>query len=176
MDEQTRYRVTGSLFLLALAIICLPMLFDGAGLPSRQLEPLVLDDTAATPAAASTEVPATEFVARIDELRDGVDADGFERASGNRFGEPVLSPIDADTSVWAVQVGSFADPENAENLRTQLRSDGYEAFITTVRSNGDERRRVAVGPLLDRQQAQSLLSELADRYHLDGPQLVAFSN
>ena len=40
MDQQTRYRVTGSLFLVALAIICLPMLFDGEGLVSIELDPL----------------------------------------------------------------------------------------------------------------------------------------
>ena len=31
MQERTRYRVTGTLFLLSLAVILLPMLLDGAG-------------------------------------------------------------------------------------------------------------------------------------------------
>ena len=43
MSEQTRYRITGSLFLLAVAVIFLPMLFDGDGIPRVVVEPVDID-------------------------------------------------------------------------------------------------------------------------------------
>ena len=175
MKEQTRYRVTGSLFLLALAVICLPMLLDGSGLPARELAPVVIEEPMPEITPLPEEPPQTDFIARVDELRKQVDDDGFHRETGTRFGEPVLEPLAQDTSVWAVQVASFAEPDNAQEFRTQLREDGYEAFISTARANGSVRSRVAVGPLLNRQQAQSLQGELSARYRVQA-QLMAFAN
>ena len=175
MKEQTRYRVTGSLFLLALAVIGLPMLFDGAGLPARELPPVTIDAPMPEITRLPEEPPQTDFVARVDELREQVDEEGFHRDTETRFGEPVLAPLAEDTSVWAVQVASFAEQGNAQDFRTQLREDGYEAFISTARANGAVRSRVAVGPLLNRQQAQSLQSELSARYQVEA-RLMAFAH
>lgn len=175
MKEQTRYRVTGTLFLLALAVIGLPMLFDGAGLPARELPPVAIEEPMPEITALPAEPPQTDFVARVDELREEVDDEGFHRGTGTRFGEPVLAPLAEDTRTWAVQVASFAEPDNAQEFRTRLREDGYEAFISTARANGALRSRVAVGPLLNRQQAQSLQSELSARYQVEA-QLMAFAN
>ena len=70
LTEQTRYRVTGAVFLVALAAIFLPMLFDGDGiapldLPDlprpeiERLEPVHVPDTAPTLAAsmAAPKIP-----------------------------------------------------------------------------------------------------------------------
>jgi DedD protein len=176
LKEQTRYRVTGSLFLLAVGVICLPMLLDGAGLPVRELPALLepteqtLPDTVPVPAA-----PESDFVARVEQLRRQVDDDGYLTDSGTRFGEPVLTDSTAGTDAWAVQVASFSDAGNAESFRTRLREDGYEAFISTAKHDGQVLSRVAVGPLLDAQRAQSLRSELSARYDLEA-RLMAFSN
>lgn len=166
MKEETRYRVTGSLFLLAVAVICLPMLLDGEGLPAREPAPLSLPDTLeAAPTEAADSVPqANDYLKRVDRLREQVDNEGFLTDSGTRFGEPVLNVADAGTRVWAVQVASFAGSENAERFRQRLREDGYEAFISTARSSGRVLSRVAVGPLLDEDRAATLRDELSARY------------
>lgn len=195
MKEETRYRVTGSLFLLALAVICLPMLLDGAGVPARELPDVELPappaGTTAVPGAAASE-PAeapplpegpgagaspsarSDLVARIEALREQVDPEGY-MPDGTRFGEPVLSPEQADTEVWAIQVASFARGGNAEGFRDRLRQDGYEAFISTVKADDQVLRRVAVGPMLDRERADSLRGELSTRYDVQA-RLMQFSN
>lgn len=196
MKEQTRYRVTGSLFLVAVAVICLPMVLDGAGLPARDLP--VLPAAAELPEVEplSAEAPESDFVARVEQLKAQVDEDGFLTDSGTRFGEPVLTPGEGaadrsaapapgsrdasgrratDGQAWAVQVASFAEVDNAESFRGRLRRDGYEAFISTARLDGDVVRRVAVGPLLDRGRAETLRGELAARYDVQA-RLMAFSN
>ena len=40
LTDRTRYRLTGSIFLIAVAAVVLPMLFDGAGVEPMHLEPL----------------------------------------------------------------------------------------------------------------------------------------
>lgn len=175
MDEQTRYRVTGSLLLVAVAIIFLPMLFDGEGLASIEIEPMSspMDPPRVVPMA--DVAPASDFIARVDDFRHSVDPDGFLVESGTRFGEPVLSEPGTSTSAWAVQLASFADQDNARKLRSRLREDGYEAFISTVRDGAQVRNRVAVGPLLNEIDALELQRELTQVYELDAL-LMAFSN
>jgi cell division septation protein DedD len=90
LKEETRYRVTGSLFLLALAVIFLPMLFDGAGLPRVELEPV------APPPIAAVELPEPpaldpELPVRVEALAEQVDPEGFLTETDTRLGEPVLS-------------------------------------------------------------------------------------
>ncbi|MEQ9004875.1 MAG: hypothetical protein RIE74_15050, partial [Pseudomonadales bacterium] len=120
MKEETRYRVTGSLFLLALAVICLPMLLDGAGLPARDLPALPMKQTLPELPDVVSRAPRTNLAERADALRAQTDQDGFLTDSGTRFGEPVLGTVDARTDVWAVQVASFAGDGNAEEFRGRL--------------------------------------------------------
>lgn len=200
MKEETRYRVTGSLFLLAVAVICLPMLFDGAGLPARSLPDLPMNQPLPEPEPLPARPPESDFVARVAELRERVDEQGFMTDSGTRFGEPVLTPAEADGGrerpaaeapvpapaaraapkagdgkAWAVQVASFAQAANAEQFRSRLRADGYEAFISTVKADERVLSRVAVGPFLDRERARTLQQELSARYDVQA-RLMAFSN
>lgn len=176
MDEQTRYRVTGSLFLLAVAIIVFPMLFDGEGLRSMEIQPLNVPKTVPEVSRREDVAPATDLLARVEELSGELDDEGFQTDStGTRFGEPVLSEPDASTRIWAVQVASFGEAENALKLRDQLRGDGYEAFISTVKQDGHMLNRVAVGPFLDQDEADDLRDELSDALSLDA-RIVAFSN
>jgi DedD protein len=161
MDEQTRYRVTGSLFLLALAIICLPMLFDGEGIPSVGLAPLPAPPPAPKVEPLEQIAPASDYAERVETLRDQVDDDGFDVETQTRFGEPVLSEPSADTSAWAVQVASFVDQDNARKFRARLREQGFEAFISTTKADAELHHRVAVGPLLNQADAIAMREELS---------------
>lgn len=175
MNEQTRYRVTGSLFLLAVAVIVFPMLFDGEGLPPVEVEPLTVERVAPKVMRREDLAPATDLLERAAELSAQVDDEGYLTDGGTRFGEPILTEADDTTRVWAVQLASFSDEENALNLRDRLRQDGYEAFISTMRKNDEVLSRVAVGPLLDRDDADTLRDTLSQDLSLDA-RIVAFSN
>lgn len=175
MDEQTRYRVTGSLFLLAVAVICLPMIFDGEGIPSVELPPLE-DAPEVAPVTPLAEVaPQSDYVERVEQLRDQVDDAGFDVTTNTRFGEPVLSEPSDAAAAWAVQVASFAELGNATGFRDRLREQGLEAFISTTKSDGEVRFRVAIGPVLDQSAADKMREELAARLDVEA-RLMAFSN
>lgn len=172
MSERTRYRISGSIFLLALAVIFLPMLFDGRT-PAKPEIP-------ARPAADMPEplpeydevVPATDTYERVTELQQQVDDEGFTTATGERFGEPVLLPVSEASEVYAVQAASFSNLENARNLREALRAQGLEAFISSARltegdTPGDPMHRVAVGPLLAMNDARDIAERIKRDYELD---------
>ncbi len=168
MKERTRYRVSGAVFLIALAVIFLPMLFDGAGVPDEAIPPMPTPsaETVRTPAYDEI-VPATDVVARVQALAAEVDEDGFEAQTQTRFGEPVLSAPESDTSVWAVQAGSFAQEDNARQFRQALREAGYEAFISARKDAGRVIYRVAVGPLLVRTDADDMAAAIASAFDVE---------
>lgn len=173
MNEVTRYRVIGGVFLLALAALFLPMIFDS---PGPSLQEIAADTTsrdsvadAAQAASANLANPrdgVDELIAemqqeqaalnqafedsnmqsQIQEMRDQVDADGYWIDNGTRFGEPILKPIRADTETFAVQLATFDEQSNARKLRERVRQDGDEAFMSQYkqRSLGGEKVRYRV--------------------------------
>ena len=185
MTEQARYRVTGAVFLIAVAAVALPMLFDGAGiepvrLPPVEVEPIdvaALDDAEPPPDIAPT-------LAARDALVEEIDAEGYRRDTGARHGEPTLAdesapPLGGPAEGWAVQLASFSLEGKAQELRDQLRQDGYDAMLSNVKRDSQKFTRVAVGPFLDRADADKLKAKLASRYaslKLGEPRIVRFGH
>ncbi|MDJ0751377.1 MAG: SPOR domain-containing protein [Woeseiaceae bacterium] len=87
--------------------------------------------------------------------------------------EPVEEPADepaqaasepaaaSTTGMWAVQLGSFSNKENAERLASDLRSQGYAAFISEVSTTSGQMHRVRIGPQKDRPGAEQMAARLA---------------
>lgn len=242
MNEQTRYRLTGAVFLLAIAIIVLPMVFDGEGVRVKQLPVL----TAPLPPAPSDEqltalkIPQDSLELHREEMvvaSELIDEDGFSRADGTKLGDPALQEVielaepesaaiaatDVDEAkpatqrvadavpkpakaatttststptttpaprseanklsrtappvkvakpakalakrpIWAVQLASFASLANATDLRDKLLKDGFEAWTSTAKAGTSVRTRVAIGPLLDRRDAERMRDLVSGRY------------
>lgn len=201
-DTLKRYRVTGALFLLALAAIVGPMLFDGAGLEAPQLEPMPERSGAepvVAPPEAFTDLEAA--AAQAQALRGRADDQLYEAATvpdrpasagqpetapavpatspargpareQPKLAQPSLEPVSASTAVWAVQVGSFSRRDNAVALRQSLRDEGFEAFLSDVSVRDQVRTRVAVGPYLSEQDADGARARIAQQFELDA-RLVA---
>ena len=194
MNEITRYRLIGSIFLLSLAAIFVPMVFD-APAPERDSD-FLIDQEEETAAAAQNDdsqwlapqQEVDELIAelkqregdldaaltesrvqeRVSALTEQVDADGYWSENGTRFGEPILSPVRSDTTVFAIQLATFEDPDNAKSLRQQLRDDDQEAFISQYKQRGlggeKIRYRVAVGPLLSHTLAKEKRASYTQTY------------
>ncbi len=172
MQERTRYRVTGSLFLLALAVIFLPMLFDGAGQPAPVAPPASTSEPVPELPEFEDIVPTSDVVERTSALAAEVDEEGFSTETGTRIGEPVLETPGADATVWAVQAAAFASVDNARSFRERLREGGYEAYVSSVRTDDDEiMHRVAVGPYLSVADANAAQDAIASAYAVN-PRVV----
>ena len=66
------------------------------------------------------------------------------------------TPTASATAGWAVQIGSFAQPENAHRQAERARAAGREAFLEPYGGLS----RVKVGPFPTRGEAQAVLAEL----------------
>jgi len=70
------------------------------------------------------------------------------------------APTASSTGMWAVQLGSFSNKENAEKLAADLRKQGYAAFLSQLESGGNLLHRVRIGPQKDRDSAEQMAARL----------------
>ena len=166
MEERTRHRAVGAGVLLLAAVIVLPLVLEGSPPGER---------TPAEPAPVDVPVSSPDRI-RVTPLGGGDigrpsaqpgDKEGPSASSGAARGS---DPSDGDPAAgWAVQIGSFADPDNAERLRAQVASRGYRVITQRLTSSqGILRLRVLVGPEPTRAAAAARLSRLRGEEFIDG--------
>ena len=95
MNEQTRYRLIGAIFLLALASIVLPIVFDGSGVRVEQVRPIdvelpELPSAAELNALTINQEQSAASRAEIDAARAPFDDEGYAVTDGARLGDPGL--------------------------------------------------------------------------------------
>lgn len=191
MSEVIRYRLIGSVFLLAMAATFLPMLFDTPAPAAKEIGATISSGAASaatTPDGIDPSDGVDELItqlrrdqeamdqafadsdmqSQIEAMRGKVDEDGYWADNGTRFGEPILTPARDDTAVFAVQLATFDKEDNARKLREQLRQDGQEAFISQYKQSGiggeKIRYRVAVGPMLSHTLAKEQRTSYTQKY------------
>ncbi len=87
-------------------------------------------------------------------------------ATTTRGEEPAVTPPAAapprvsSTGMWAVQLGSFSNKENADKLAADLRKQGYAAFLSQLKTDGGQLHRVRIGPQKDRDSAEAMAKRL----------------
>lgn len=191
MNEVTRYRLIGTIFLLSLAAIFLPMIFDAPAPalqdiastsdhnntqtfenvdPRAEVESLIAqmeqDQQAMDQAFADSKLQE-----KVDGIREMVDADGYWVENGTRFGEPILLPVGDETEVFAVQLATFDEQINARKMRELILGDGEEAFISQYKQRGlggeKIRYRVAVGPMLSHTLAKEKRTSYTQTYGVE---------
>ena len=76
------------------------------------------------------------------------------------------APTDASsTGMWAVQLGSFGNQQNAERLAADLRKQGFAAFLSQLSTDSGQLHRVRIGPQKDRESAEAMVARLAKAGH-----------
>ena len=68
---------------------------------------------------------------------------------------------------WIVQLGSFSNKQNAEDLRDQLLKKDYKAFVDEVNVDGKLIQRVRIGPFVKKSGADATRDKLAIELKLD---------
>jgi DedD protein len=68
--------------------------------------------------------------------------------------------------MWALQLGSFSNEESADKLATDLRDQGYAAFLSQLNRNGSALHRVRIGPQKDRDSAEAIAAQLLKSGHI----------
>lgn len=81
-----------------------------------------------------------------------------------RLPAPSVASVSA-TGMFAVQLGSFSNQQNAERLAADLRKQGFAAFLSQLGTAEGQLHRVRVGPQKDREAAEAMAARLAKAGH-----------
>jgi len=194
LNQGAKQRIVGTVVLLALALIFLPIIFDGQGsyqapvssripvtpiisiLPEPiQSRPVIVGNVETVESETSTTVSLIEEV--IEPVEESTVANAIEEPTNDVeitesaaiFTREVPQLSDAGLPQgWVVRLGSFSDSENASNLVTRLQDAGYKAYSRTMRSDQGALTGVFVGPWLDRGQVNEYQQKLQEEFSLAG--------
>ena len=173
MTERNRNIIIGGVFLAAVLVIFVPMMFE------RPLD-LHVDIEVPESVDLDSNIPPIEtpnmqeVIGAKEEINRLVDEEGFLRESGNRVGEPKLFFNAEDAEQWAVQLASFGNRDAAEKLRLSLESDGIEVWLSTAMVDQTTVHRVVMGPYIVRSDADDKVTDMTRDYDLE-PIVVGFS-
>ena len=191
MERALKERIIGAAVLVVFVVLVVPIFLDGPpeegeivtervllpGQEEQKTQTVVLDrdrtepvPTASSPAPQKSEQPvekpATQqprpAVVRQPEPQPEPET---EPAASNPPPAEKPAPATSTTGMWAVQLGSFSNKENADKLAADLRKQGYSAFIRELQTGAGVMHRVRIGPQKDRESAEAMAARLAKVGH-----------
>lgn len=140
--------------------------------------------TPATPPAAAAAAPAVRtealpaeparpVAAARQDVRDASKPAAQKpepaKPAASKPAPAAVAPAPAASSVgFAVQLGAFGKPADANALRDKVRAAGFSAFVEQVRTDNGVLNRVRVGPVVNRAEAEQLKAQVAAKVGIAG--------
>ena len=175
MRQATKQRIVGTVVLLSLLLIFLPIIFDGQGSYQTQLSSRIPETPVIPILPEPTQLrPVIVADSLIDETEQQFVLENEENKEDSQD-VTIESPLDRETprlgatglpQGWSVRLGSFARQGNADNLMERLRESGYKAYTRTIENAQGRLTSVFVGPWLDRALVDQYKIELEDQFRL----------
>ena len=185
MERALKERIIGAAALVLVVVLVVPVFLDGPpgegeivservplpGQSEQENRTVVLDRDRTEP------VPANQLADTPPKSQPLVEPSDPEPepVKTSPAPEPVAeeAPAEQDepaatsssTGMWAVQLGSFGNQENAERLAADLRKQGHAAFLSQVMTSDGQRHRVRIGPQKDRAAAEAVAASLKKAGH-----------
>ncbi len=188
MDRALKERIIGATVLVLFVVLVVPVFLDGPSnsgeviseqvpLPGQSGEAnqtIVLNRDRTQPVpAASNNAPVAEEPQEEQKQPEQRELEPEPIAEPEP--EPVPEPAQKEpevvqatvvepassTGMWAVQLGSFGNKENADKLAADLKKLGFAAFRSQLSTGSGELHRVRVGPQKDRESAEAVAEALA---------------
>lgn len=133
-----------------------------AGKAPAQARSGTIDRTTAPVAGAGKTAPKQIRTMPIDVPAPQADkpAPAASKQAAQAEDPDIAKNVDNDPG-WAVQVGSFANPDNAMTLMKQLKAKGFHSFIKRYANGPKTLYRVRVGPVDARREAEKLAPAVA---------------
>jgi DedD protein len=184
MERALKERIIGAAILVLVVVLVVPVFLDGApggdeivtervplpGQAEQKSQTVVLDRDRKDPVPAATgsarpqnqqEEPPKPIVKQAEP--EPVKPDPEPEPAKPAAEKPVATA--STTGMWAVQLGSFSDQENAERLAADLRKQGFAAFLSQHSTGSVAQHRVRIGPQKDRESAEAMAARLQKAGH-----------
>ena len=162
MDRTLKERIIGAIILVLFIVLVVPVFLDGSaqngeivsehvslpGQSGEQNRTVVLnrDRTEPVPAAIANKAstPTVKVPPKVER----------------EIAPAQIAVETSPTGMWAVQLGSFSERENAERLAVELKELKFAAFLSQSPSESGGLHRVRIGPLKDRESADAMAERL----------------
>lgn len=146
MDRKLRKRIIGAVVLGAFLVIFVPEWLDGAGHKSRY--------------SNNVNIPEKPEFKPIADYMKSTDS----AATINKR----ITTEESSVHAWALQLGSFSQESNANDLRDRLRVKGYASYVDVLKKPNRTIYRVRIGPELDKKQLEKLQATLIKKEKIKG--------
>ncbi len=185
MERALKERIIGATILVIFVVLIVPVFLDGPpedgeivservllpGQEGQDTRTVVLDRerTEPMPVASSAEeaVGSSEAVVAKPVEKKPLPEPIVETPPARTKQQPTTKPqseppkpASSTTGMWAVQLGSFSNKENADKLAADLRKQGYAAFLSQLKTSSGQLQRVRIGPQKDRESAEAMAARL----------------
>ncbi len=184
MEKTLKERIVGAIVLVAVVVLVVPVFLDGPpsegeiiservplpGQSEQKIQTVVLDRDRDEPVPVQASNSA-----RPDTRQTAATTPPPQPPAQRREAEAKLQPERATatpvqaagsaTGMWAVQLGSFANQQNAEKLAADLRKQGFAAFLSQLSTSSGQLHRVRIGPQKDRESAEAMAARLQKAGH-----------
>lgn len=179
-QSNLRQRLWGAAVLIAIMVIVLPLILDGAGSESQFRRVERLREAPASGTANPDVQMAGESTGQIEQARSTVTGQvmGMRSVGATvdiKIGEDdppdymkaekeVRETLEQNRAVapltaWVVEAGSFTEESDALAVRDNLRRGGFASFVRD-REAASESFRVLVGPMISEQSANSARAQV----------------
>ena len=143
-----------------------PAAVSAAGPETRQSKPAQNDTSVKPKLKPQPEAKPESQPQSKPESRPGPDPDPVSApAPAEPAKQDAAAAPKSATGMWAVQLGSFGNQQNAERLAADLRKQGYAAFLSQLSTGSGQLHRVRIGPQKDRESAEAMAARLAKAGH-----------
>ena len=183
MKQGTKQRIVGTIVIASLALIFLPIIFDGQGshqtqtasrIPEQPVVPILPEPQQSRPVIISdADLVVTETKPEPERVTKTIEESASDlievSASESNFtlDIPTLNSAGLPNG-WSIRLGSFSEASNATNLMQRLQTAGYKAYIRDIDSEQVELTGVFVGPWLERALVNDYIDQLRDEFQLEG--------
>ena len=182
MDRALKERIIGAVVLVVFVVLVVPVFLDGPpedgeivservllpGQEDQKSQTVVLERNRTQPVPhATTPAPVRQEPARQAPEQEGPAPEepkatvAQDKPAEQVAPKPAPQQAGSATGMWAVQLGSFSNKENAEKLAANLRKQGYAAFLSQLTTENGQLHRVRIGPQKDRESAEEMANRLA---------------
>ncbi len=194
MASQFQNRLIGTIVLVALSVIILPVLLDGkkkyyenefsaiplmpefANSPNDMLP--VDEPLSVLPQQKTGKTP--QQIAPVNNVH--VPAVSRNKSESTIAAMPEIKPSQANPErekapvahAWVVQLGAFKNATRVNDIAATLRQSGYKAFTVPVVPVQGKITRLYIGPDASKKKLQSLLADVNSLSGLDG-QIKAYT-
>lgn len=190
MERALKERIIGAIVLVIFVVLVVPIFLDGPPedgeivservlLPGQKdqdtktvvlergrSEPIPVASNAEDDTEKPEELPAQPKVTQ--PAPEPIPQQETARVEQDPAPQPQTEPAKSTastTGMWAVQLGSFSNKENAEKLAADLRKQGYAAFLSQLQTSSGQLHRVRIGPQKDRASAEAMAARLLKVNH-----------